>query len=670
MKYSFLRYKIIGLLLGVLLAGCSDETIPVDNGKNDSQGEYVDGDGPMLNVVVTLDNMGGSRSSTSAELSMIENFIDVEKLRVLFFTCVPKDENDPDDYDHDYFLFESKSRWVKKIDTSADNSWLVSIPLYSAANDTGDYNWNWTLIREMLTNQDFKIAVLANRPDYDYADKFTDSGDFPAGFLDNDGPVWTVDDAVKGDSFATADYSSAKDVFDLHHCQYDRNYIIKSTTEGYYTFMMGGWDDDDASWPNDEKGVMALAASKQVKDGATSSWVDWTYKSPITGGFNDGGFTNTSGDVVKHFRHPSLDYPIPMYGLQRFSQISDDDWLPGTPFELSGTDGQHYPNEADRKTVSLLRSVVKCEIIIPKTSNNRTLNMVTIAYANIYARCEPMDVWTPTDKIWNDEHGSVEGSDFIYPNCELNSLLRHGSICNQTISASGTAVSDYQNTMVWFFGRWKEKGWKFKTPTGGEVPFAYNPDAEYPRLFNPCIQRNQLVACDDNVRIDEGDNWRYVVYLGERNSMDPSNLNNLHATGVANNLFQYWMVQYGDDVYAVPITDYSNTKNVVYNLKPVQASQNGSEGKSSFDGSFTYISRHRAVDSTTLNQKGWYTAHNNMEQAITSNPTSENYLPWPLIRNHVYTITLTTKSESGSMSGRSIGEGFKVSIKDNYSKKI
>lgn len=669
MNYRSIIYRSLLCLLPVVAVACSDNEILEPAAPSTPEDVAQESNGPSLNVVVTLDNMGGSRSTNSAHLESMENYIDVEKLRVLFFTCVPKDPNNPNDYDHDYFLFESKSRWVKKIDTSADNSWLVSIPLYEAGNDTGSYKWNWTLIRDLLTHQDFKVAILANRPEFDYADAFSDSN-LPAGYLPNDGPVWTIHDAVHGSSFETADYSSAKDVFDLHHCQYDRNYLIKSGTDGYYSFILAGWSDGNKRWS--DTSYSDLATNQVVKSGASSSWVDWTYASPTGNGFNDAGIRNNNG-VVKHFRHPSVSYPIPMYGIQRFSQIPSESWLPGSPFELSSNEGQHYTEDSKIKTVSLLRSVVKCEIVLPKTLNNAALNMAAVCYSNIYARCEPMDVWTPTNEMWDGEHGTPYpngSSGYQYPNCEINTLLSKGSICNNSTGTGG--VSEYQNAMVWFYGRWKEKGWKFLTPTRGEVSFSYNPNTNYPHIFNPYIQRNQMVVCDDNVRIDEGTNWRYVIYVGERNSMDPSNLSNLHGTGVANNIFQYWMIQYGQNVYAVPITDYTITSNPARNLTPISPN-NGETAYNDANG-VAHPYRHRWSGSNTGN---WNTAHNNYESSIMSSPNA-TWIPWPLIRNHVYTITLTTKGSSASTGGRSVkddrpltlGESFNITSSDNFSKKI
>lgn len=680
MKFKHIIYSIFSIVCTLtVLTGCSDEVVVPDESTkpgNNGDGDYT------LDVVVTLDNMGG-RSTSPSDLTEIENYIDVEKLRVLFFTCVDKDPNVAGDYNHDYFLFETKNHFVKKIDTTnGDNRWLITIPMYTHGNNADSFNWDWDFIRDCLTSRPFKIAILANRPDYDYVDEFSgnDGGALiPAGYMDNRGPYWGTADAYDG---VASNKSKWKDVFDLQHCQFDINYVNKSTSKGFYDFIMGDWGyEDGRSWSSAYSSSGLGANNVQPKMGATVSWLDWEYKVRddngnvitdtysnssgihITEQANEKGFKNTSGAFAKRFRLPSYDYPIPMYGIQVFDAIEPEKWIKGTPFYLSsGIPGDYNADGYTKKSISLLRSAVKMELYIPKSAGE--LQMVSMCYSNVYSRCDPMDTWTPTNELWAKGHNADGTSN---GNCEIESILKYGSLCSGNSDDRTESKSEYQELLSWFYGIWKEKGWTFNGYSG---TFADGSgDTPYPQIFNSAIQRNQLVICDSNTLVEEDDMfYHYIIYCGERNVMDPSSLGVMHRNGAGSSMLQYWLIQISNQVYGIPITNYGNTSNPVHDVVPIPNNQ-GKNVYTTRDG-LTYMANHQNPNSNDAPK----TINDHYQQEVMRSPKDVDIIPWPLIRNHVYTVTLSSKSENnGSASGRGANKGpvqFTVKCEDNHSEHI
>ena len=604
------------LLFTYALTACIDDITSDDCSSEPIEGVFKDG--YSLNVVVTLDNMGGTTRAvgpiyqeTPEKLKQWEDYIDPEKFRVLFFNH------------EDKLLFESKSRWVKRFEN--ENRWLVSVPVFTYGNDVydDDGEWPWEDIRNALTTNKFKIAILANRPEMQWYNGFDRTGlSTEKQWIDNTGPHWTPSDYL------------LKKVFDLHHCQYDAIYHGKSyrTTSGYeadwgfYDFITEGYN-------NYEGGNSYINRRPQM--GALSSWVEWT-------------FTDKHGFGSQPAILPSQRNPIPMYGIQEFNAISG--WQKGTPFNLSkDIPDDHISNgyENNKKSISLLRSVVRLELLIPKTYSKP--KAVTLIYSNIYARCEPMDVWTPTDELWNKQHNNNNEG------CEISSILNYGPVSRITDS-NPSKKKDYQKRMSWFYGAWKEDGkWNFEgTRTAdGENTFNINTDFEpikdnhpYPRIFNTCIQRLTSIVCDDNgdVTDEYGDNYyHYVVYLGERNINDPSDLSKLGDNGSGKPVVMYWAFNIGDKMYGLPITDYSVPNNPAFDINPIEDPNTNDSFKKIADVNDKYM------DAITR---------------LTGNDA--DLLPWPLIRNHVYRLTLSAKDNSNIV----YNWNFARDINDNVKSKL
>lgn len=655
---------------------CADNELPVSI-ENDEEIPAMFTDGYALNFVVTLDNMGGSTDmrATSAEhgteeeygenpYAELENYIDPEKFRVLFFDS------------KDRFLFESKSRWVKKIipnDENDHSEWFVSVPIYAYGNDEEE-GWEWEKIREVLTGTSkdaeydaenkvaFKIALLVNRPKTEWnmgikgkPDGTNENSNHiltPGDWTLANGPFWNANNTIWGDK--------PKEIFDLHHCQYDPIYDGKNFDEksydknqtdydketnarehyvnyGIYDFITGTVEDGD--------GIDSQYKGRPTM-GATSTWVDWS---------NSGqNYVTINGAATKYRRFVSLseEHPIPMYGIQSFDKITD--WVKGTPFNLSKIT-ENQPNEDyNFKAISLLRSVVKLELVLPFEPE-----YLLIFYPNVYARCEPMDVWTPTNEIWEEE----------LRNCEFYDIAKYGPIARKddpiaakrgevTLKEAATSIPLYRQRLSWFYGIWQEKGkWKLEAAakqvtrntenaTIPAFPSAENPIPEgpYPKIFNSCIQRNTAAYCKDANHYVRGNMHHYVIYTGERNINDPSAMVNIGETNSGNPTVAYWMFPHGNVGYCIPFASYDGMSNVIDNDKgPVITDSKYGTGKTAPTGGLI----------------------NKYELSVMAYTQNGPPMPWPLLRNHVYRIQIN------QIQNRSTGAGgLSISSKHLYSESI
>lgn len=592
LKLSYIFTVLFAALMAVVTPSCVyDKYIDLD----ENQPILPPGaeKGLSLNFTVTLDNMGGSALLGNNPMQEIENYIDPEKFRVLFF-----DEDE-------YFLFESMSRWVKKLGSTDDyTNWFVSVPFYSSGNDTGDYDWDWDYIRQKLTSGSFKIAILANRPAVEYLPNMDNvPGINPVNYFNNGGPYWTKDDGGK---------NRKKRIIDLHHCQWDPIYTSKGlrysggtaesniTSEGYYDFIAG----------IDPK---ATRYQDKIMMGATSSWATFNAADNIKDGYD------------KRFaRMPSKEYPIPMYGIQEFDKI--ENWIEGTPFNLSDVT-QGSLEGYEHKSISLLRSVVRIELLVPKVAGTKTIKQpqyVGLKYTNVYARCEPMDVWTPTDKIWEKDHDD----------CEEKYIMNYGLMTKKgdyfgEKGSNNDSWKQFRERLSWFYGVWKEPyrdgtpRWTFGNYGINNVVKENPGVTTYPRVYNPCTQRNGTVRISDKASLNENvalfshpSYYHYIVYVGERNMNDPSDLFNMSGKGKSTDVDPAggkvptisWIVEINGTVYSIPIA------------------KNGYK----YIGSDTYSAS--TMPSDRLNDK--------FSNQIYNNPTVSADYPWPLIRNHVYRMTL------------------------------
>lgn len=625
--------SLIPLVLALLATACSDKELDPTPAAP-SAGDAVDRfPGYSLNVVATLDNMGGGDPALAddpEEVTKWENYIDPEKFRVLFFTS------------QDSFLFESKSRWVKKLNPSSDFSkYQVSVPIHTYGNDYYDgyfREYNWENIRKRLTTDTFKIAILANRPEMDYFPDYKNGGEnTPPGWYNNQGPFWGPDNSVATEG---AVKENLKTVFDLHHTQFDpiyHNKNAKGSGKGFYAPFMKNPSESHNS--GDPSSGDSYAGDSYNLMGSTKAWVlGDIYDTRVTADV-------TNGQPNKRFFVlPSASDPIPMYGIQKFAPIPN--WEEGTPFNLSSDIDDGYvvdEYKKDMQSISLLRSAVRVDLLVPKrysggTAYNEPL-YVGLAYSNTNSRCEPMDVWNPTNEVWTKEHGTV---------CEWDRIRAYGPIADGDVGSP----QKYQQKLAWFYGAWIDQGWNFnKGKYSEDFGYSYidstyvkslkSTYGDFPRVFNGCIQRNAFVFVDHkgNSRPNTNQNpyweddgyWHYVAYVGERNVNDPSTLGS-NSTNASGNTIIYWILKVPANSakssytsYAVPITKY-----------------------------FTDLNSTSTPNAGTSLEIQLNSMVNNYANNIASGYSDKTRNPFPLLRNHVYRIKL---GQPGSKSAsRSVNE--------------
>lgn len=571
------------MLPALSLTGCKDDELltkePTENGEE----EQMFPDGFSLCFNVTLDPLGGigTRADDDNRLYEIENYIDPEKFRVLFFD------------DEDKFLFESKSRWITQIDDHNGNKrWRVSVPVFTFGNEE---DWNWDFIYEKLTTKKFKIAALVNRPEIMPFPDVVDNnyGDNIRPDFDNRGPFWTVENADPDKP------ELRKRLFDLHHCQYDPIFESKGG------FINGSPVNGDTNWYDFICNIVPGEYDSGTGDGEkvyrdAAPWM--------------GSVCNWVDDDFNYFRQPEEFYerPIPMYGVQQFDPITN--WKEGTTFNISQVMGSQ-PGNYDYKPISLLRSAVKLELRIPSESlpngvSFDDIDYVAFYYGNVYSRCEPMDVWTPTNEIWKEDHAL---------DCEWRNIYNYGPLV-QNGNSDGKA--SFQKALSWFYGSWLEQGWDF-----GNVQMA-PPIYPYPRVFNQLTQRKKKVFIKDssdnrnNYDLTSSGYHRWTVYIGERNINDPTTLGlmNLSNTNGYYAFFEFRLNsdKYDNQCFFIPMCDYSDENSLIRKGQYLKGCKNAVD----IDASTNPL----CIDITSQ-----------YEKAIVKGDS-----PLPLLRNHLYRFTIST----------------------------
>ena len=731
--YYINKFFLFVIVAGFLI-GCRDDDLldTSDKWTEDDDREQV----YAINLNVTLDVMGGTRSDGTlldprmSSIEKMQNYVNPEKFRVLFF-----DSNDK-------FLFESKSRWVKIKEQDGEYiSWKVSVPFFSYGNDF-EYDWDWEWIKKKLTSEDFKIALLVNRPDNDWYPGFKNTGlpETPQWF-DNSGPHWTRQNSIAyqlacqeaGENLMDGLEPDVKDIFDIHHSQYDPVYHGKdySSGNGFYKVVMGNYTQN--------AGVTDAAfAAMRPQMSSTSSWVDWDQDwipeeaEPYIARFkgtetkksrSSGSGTDTFEDVytwgggVRPTILPSEEHPIPMYGVQKYKQIKSDDWLEGTTFVLDRKDQVDENGEPiEDLPISLLRSVARLDIYIPKQYE---VEYVGFQYANIYARCEPMNIWTPTNELWDNDQEHFIGNGAT--SCDEERLVKYGPITESSSLSFNESMSKYWEKLAWMYGAWLEKdrrvwNWGANKITRYPAATAANDSTwaagivnrvgiDPPQIMNACIQRNEriIVSKDQNFN-DEPNFHHYIGYLGERHTNAPSSLNNIGNTGSGNPTVLYWTMGLIDKNnnnpstnrarYSIAVADYDGYYDTFYGQKYRVK-------KSIKDTNAAY--RDYLVNSGTLEMPNvpaggqtdficasggdrqygdTFPARFDNNMGISGSSHGSGFMydyqmgdgpgPLPIIRNHIYKIWLrpVNYNANGGMGLRSSGPEFNIQSEVKASKTI
>lgn len=616
-------YHITLTALTLSVMACTEDFVEKEKA---SSGEEFNieafSEGYSVAFEMSLDRMGGGDGTKAgdiddARIEAWENYVNPEEFRILFF--------DKDDH----FLFESKTRWFTSMASYDGGSrWRVGVPIFSYLSDSYDENiststdfsvdesYNWDRIMEIMRSQSFKVAILANRPSDiavpELSDLTEDERDVDSFGLN--GPFWSPKNSIASytDAELQDHWDDIRTVFDLHHCQYDPFYENKNTNGGPYTFIMK----KDKVTVRD-KATNTMVSRSGYYMGAVSSWLHpdrerryggstrYFYRLPESQILNV-----SSGNDFGANRITKNQY-IPMYGIQKFDALTK--WTKGSTYNLSGQTGSQT-GDYDYKSISLLRSVVKLELRIPKLDKNGNSVIVDNEWAqicanNFLARCEPMDVWTPTNLLWKNHNDA----------CEWRDIRAYG------LYADDSNV-DYRVKLSWFYGAWeKDEKWSF-----GDVKVVPETETtQYPRIFNPITQRLQLAFITDCYFETEAYH-RWIIYCGEKNMNDPNDLNNLSSEGYVN--FFRIRVKRGsrNEIYHMPITDYSSDKNPIKDYL-VQ----------SFSSESDAINKIKEIGSypTHMSDRDGNSSGKNYYKEI-KNTDPKNY-PYPLLRNHMYRLTVS-----------------------------
>lgn len=712
------------LLMALSAVSCVDESlIKEDNKKLPPDTNYKEfADGYSIAFNITIDRLGGSlatRGDTDQDdydLEFIENYIDPEEFRILFFT------ND------DKFLFESKSRWLTEVEAkSGSKAWRVGVPIFQYLSDNftqegstgGDNNitYKWDEMVQYLKNNKFKIAILANRPDRIDVPALSDWEDNVKGMTRTDkcknfdmvGPFWgpknscltTLEDLKKWEPGNYDDLTNEGDrevdekirvmsVFDLHHSQYDPIYDAKNNQGGSGSAYehIAKWVYDTDFSPNEPVPYMGAVSnwlgnekryiSSNGKELASQEEYNPDAKEHVKNGekLNERSFYRLPIDKTgKENGKPNY---IPMYGIQRFEPLTD--WTKGTTYNISEQTASQAKDYI-YKSIFLLRSVVKLELRIPMYDDTGNLVDVDLNYAtlmlnNYLARSEPMDVSSPTDSIWDPNHNT----------CEWVRIKGHGPfIHNKGGDGDYTA---YRNRIAWYYGIWQYFGWEFHGKYGQDLGVDFTtPEneatfAEYPHIFNPIVQRLQFafisnnflpmgisrdefinpdwkgnperwkLGKDDELTLtnipetlteakskypsNQGYYYRWVIYCGERNINDANTLGNMNTSSASRAYVAMFRVKIGDKIWRLPIMDYST------------ATTNNSPLKNLLDD------KHPSFGGDDDTQTKSTAMPKSVEQfcvdVVNNNNNDYDNLPYPLIRNHLYRMTLSFKNGGSDLS--------------------
>lgn len=302
---------------------------------------------------------------------------------------------------------------------------------------------------------------------------------------------------------------------------------------------------------------------------------------------------------------PSATNPIPMYGVQDYAALTN--WQPGTTFDLS----YERPENGNytEKTISLIRSLAKVEFYLPTSLDNKgKINHVYMRSMNRVARCEPMDVVTPTNELWHDVHDN---------NCEWYNIQSYGpSYVEGTEPQDKSQLDAYTNWLSWFYGSWQTNNtkWNFTTHNkqyGSNNRVTVPSRPAYPHLFNSAIERSDYTHFIYAGEATHNGNicHKYILYVPDRNIDDPN------YPGIQSSIAKVPHIEYrftdqnevsldDNECYRVYFTDYKDNSAI----KSVKAN----DYEPTYEKSRTNLAKH-----------------------------------WPIMRNHVYRFYVSATTRSG-----------------------
>lgn len=234
-------------------------------------------------------------------------------------------------------------------------------------------------------------------------------------------------------------------------------------------------------------------------------------------------------------RELGTDLKIPMYGIQSYTKLGNL-WQPGTVFDISNFNElgpQPYPESDEEnaelvypykyKSVSLLRSVAKVELKIPKVFK---AHHVYLRSMNRRSRCEPVDVSTPTDEIWYQPTTTTPPANSAHKDCrDWEKIMNHKLPFYLENSSDGAATQydNYRKKLAWYYGSWADENNKVGAGENKvDIHQGESQDGEYPQIMNAMIGRTdftEFIEAGSDSYYD-----RYILYVPEKYVDDPGSV--------------------------------------------------------------------------------------------------------------------------------------------------
>lgn len=322
---------------------------------------------------------------------------------------------------------------------------------------------------------------------------------------------------------------------------------------------------------------------------------------------------------------------IPMYGIQSFERLGDF-WKTGTVFDLSNFNylgPQEYPESEEEnaamivpyqyKSVSLLRSVAKVELKIPKIYKAHHIFLRSI---NRRSRCEPVDVSTPTDKIWNKTLPEGQESTGHGDDChDWGKIFGHTPFFKST----GTSSKEgYQKKLAWYYGNWADE----KGEVGGVSPISdertTGSNDPYPHIMNAMIGRTdftEFIEAGSDSYYD-----RYILYVPDKYVDDPGSI----GEGMETTTPKVCHIEFRED--SDPFTNIDD--NFCYRIYFTDGGFYDAGGANHYPsfGKTPIKDNNGNITGTSTDDETW---ENYYEQNVDN---LQNH--WPIIRNHYYRFTV------------------------------
>ncbi|MCH5224569.1 MAG: hypothetical protein J1D77_01170 [Muribaculaceae bacterium] len=341
---------------------------------------------------------------------------------------------------------------------------------------------------------------------------------------------------------------------------------------------------------------------------------------------------------------PSMENPIPMYGVQDFPPLGDV-WDEGSTYNLSQILEGSISDIYQSRSISLIRSVAKVTVWFPKT-----LGEPKHIYArgfNTTAFAEPMDVFMPTNLLWSKDVSHPQSVNYdksfdanyydkyfgFYRNfykfssdaekkekqAEITGLT-HNGVCEWyklqefgPYFGSNLAFDTYYG---WLYGSWA------KLP----FPWHYNNLEAYqnlspvngfdsPHIFNPLILRADFISFVDVTKYFNDNYYHYVIYMPERAIDDPTTLAD-KASGTT--IIPHIEIRFKSGSTQVTATDDRNLEdNDCYRI---------------------YFTQNGMTDYGRSLKKDDFNAYEQNNSNLKKH--------WPVVRNHLYRFIVTDVNQT------------------------